>query len=399
MATPITWQSIARPDFDSVNKGLLQTAALFNSAVDGFKDPLKEANATVQQNWNQGKENNTNALLNKFAGFKTAEEAQAALDSGAVAEMLGGYGAQVDGSAIRAAQQNLVSNLQKKAIEADTYQQAQLAASERDTIGAVRARIAVGDYEGANSLMAESPLSKATQAVLSKDIFNHQQVVAEAKEKREAAASTLLTQAAQRDSWKTTAETQRAQVNVAQTNAETNEIRASNDLIKTLQAVAKAESDKDPVMGLGAFSTKEGISTLKNELKLAGAVPDQQQKFLNVISRMTSNGQYEYTNPDTKEKVKVNVPVSVLKDVFNDSTSSYGFDWPFFGSKRNFSSFEDAVASSFEKRMHDAHLRSQLELSAARDKEAEAELKSVVKAAREAKQRVESTEVVKNQLK
>ena len=372
---------------------------MFNSAVDGFKDPLKEANATVQQNWNQGKENNTNALLNKFAGFKTAEEAQAALESGAVAEMLGGYGAQVDGSAVRAAQQNLVSNLQKKAVEADTYQQAQLAAAERDSVGAVRARIAVGDYEGANSLMAESPLSKATQAVLSKDIFNHQQVVAEAKAKQEAAASTLLTQAAQRDSWKTTAETQRAQVNVAQTNAETNEIRASNDLIKTLQAVAKAESDKDPVMGLGAFSTKEGMSTLKNELKLAGAVPDQQQKFLNVISRMTSNGQYEYTNPDTKEKVKVNVPVSVLKDVFNDSTSSYGFGMPFFGSKRNFSSFEGAVASSFEKRMHDAHLRSQLELSAARDKEAEAELKSVVKAAREAKQRVESTEVVKNPLK
>ena len=78
MATPITWQSISKPDFESVNKGLLQTAALFSNAFDGFKDTLKESNATVEQNWKQGKENNTNALLNKFAGFKTAEEAQAA---------------------------------------------------------------------------------------------------------------------------------------------------------------------------------------------------------------------------------------------------------------------------------------------------------------------------------
>lgn len=173
MATPITWQSIARPDFDSVNKGLLQTAALFNSAVDGFKDPLKEANATVQQNWNQGKENNTNALLNKFAGFKTAEEAQAALESGSVAEMLGGYGAQVDGSAVRAAQQNLVSNLQKKAVEADTYQQTQLAAAERDGIGQAQTAIANGQYDDAKRIMQS--LSPKTQAVLANDAVKHQQ--------------------------------------------------------------------------------------------------------------------------------------------------------------------------------------------------------------------------------
>lgn len=192
MATPITWQSIARPDFDSVNKGLLQTAALFNSAVEGFKDPLKEANATVQQNWNQGKENNTNALLNKFAGFKTAEEAQAALDSGAIAEMLGGFGAQVNGDAVRAAQQNLVSNLQKKAIEADTYQQAQLAAAERERIGQAQALINKGNYDGLNEFLNTAGLSSPTQAILLSDAEKHKAFRDKAEQDKQKFANELL---------------------------------------------------------------------------------------------------------------------------------------------------------------------------------------------------------------
>lgn len=334
MATPITWHSIARPDFDSVNKGLLQTAALFNSAVDGFKDPLKEANATVQQNWNQGKENNTNALLNKFAGFKTAEEAQAALDSGAVAEMLGAYGAQVDGSAVRAAQQNLVSNLQKKAIEADTYQQAQLAAAERDPVGAVRARIAVGDYEGANNLMAESQLSKNTQALLSKDIFNHQQVVAEAKAKQDAAASTLLTQAAQRDAWKDTSETQRAQVVAAQTRADADLERSKEAIVKSVQTAIEKDKKEDPISGMG-YLGDEGASKLIDQHleKRFPKDPVAQNKVRSAIATNFRDNLLTYSDPTTGQKVQVPVPISAIFSKVDDASPAASFNFSFDGIK------------------------------------------------------------------
>lgn len=334
MATPITWQSIARPDFDSVNKGLLQTAALFNSAVDGFKDPLKEANATVQQNWNQGKENNTNALLNKFAGFKTAEEAQAALDSGAVAEMLGGYGAQVDGSAVRAAQQNLVSNLQKRAIEADTYQQAQLAAQERDPVGAVRAKIAVGDYVGANNLMAESPLSKNTQALLSKDIFNHQQVVAEVKAKQDAAASTLLTQAAQRDTWKATSETQRAQVVATQTRADADLEKSKAAIVKSVQTAIEKDKKEDPISGMG-YLGDEGTSKLMDQLleQRFPKDPVAQNKVRSAIATNFKDNLLTYSDPNTGQKVQVPVPISAIFSKVDDASPAANFDFSLDGIK------------------------------------------------------------------
>lgn len=339
MATPITWQSISKPDFDSVNKGLLQTAALFSNAFDGFKDTLKESNATVEQNWKQGKENNTNALLNKFAGFKTAEEAQAALESGAVAEMLGGYGAQVDGSAVRTAQQNLVSNLQKKAIEADTYQQAQLAAQERDPIGAVRARIAVGDYKGANNLMAESPLSKNTQALLSKDIFNHQQVVAEAKEKRDAAASTLLTQEAQRKHWEATSEAQRAQVNATQTRAEADLEKAKAAIVKSVQTAVEKDKKEDPISGMG-YLGDEGTSKLIDQLleQRFPKNPESQNKVRSAIAERFKDNLITYIDPNTGKKVQTPVPISgvmakvdeaLLADGVNFSVPGliYNFNW------------------------------------------------------------------------
>ena len=281
MATPITWQSIARPDFDPVNKGLLQTAALFNSAVDGFKDPLKEANATVQQNWNQGKENNTNALLNKFAGFKTAEEAQAALESGAVAEMLGGYGAQVDGSAVRAAQQNLVSNLQKKAIEADTYQQAQLAAAERDPIGQAQVLINTGNYDGLNEFLNTVGLSSPTQAILLSDAEKHKAFKDKVEQDKQKFTNELLNGESERNYRLANVVTQQDANNVQRlqilADSEREERKLEDARRKEHAALLKedkASQQKKGLYGSGSLDTAEGRASFIKSMREDLLMPD-----------------------------------------------------------------------------------------------------------------------------
>ena len=337
MATPITWQSISKPDFDSVNKGLLQSAVLFSNAFDGFKDTLKESNATVEQNWKQGKENNTNALLNKFAGFKTAEEAQAALESGAVAEMLGGYGAQVDGSAVRAAQQNLVGNLQKKAIEADVYQQAQLAVQERDPIGQAQAAIVNGRYEDAQ-LIAQS-LSPKAQAALAKDILNRKILEAEEKRKDSKTSTEANTAAAQAEYWKSTSETQRAQVVATQTRADADHARAKADIVKSIQAAIEKDKKEDPISSMG-YLGDEGASKRIDQLleERFPKNPESQNKVRSAIAQRFKDNLITYIDPDTGKKVQTPVPVSgvmakvdeaLLADGGNFSVPGllYNFNW------------------------------------------------------------------------
>lgn len=364
MATPITWQSISKPDFDSVNKGLLQTAALFSSAFDGFKDTLKESNATVEQNWKQGKENNTNALLNKFAGFKTAEEAQAALESGAVAEMLGGYGAQVDGSAIRAAQQNLVGNLQKKAIEADTYQQAQLAVQERDPIGQAQAAIVNGRYEDAQ-LIAQS-LSPKAQAALAKDILNRKILEAEEKRKDSKTSTDANTAAAQAEYWKATNETQRAQVVATQTRADADHARAKADIVKSVQAAVEKDKKEDPISSMG-YLGDEGASKLIDQLleQRFPKNPESQNKVRSAIAERFKDNLITYIDPNTGKKVQTPVPVSgvmakvdeaLLADGGNFSVPGifYNFNWVLNNRLEELSTdsaYADKVTESIRKRV------------------------------------------------
>lgn len=320
MATPITWQSIARPDFDSVNKGLLQTAALFNSAVDGFKDPLKEANATVQQNWNQGKENNTNALLNKFAGFKTAEEAQAALESGALAEMLGGYGAQVDGSVVRAAQQNLVSTLQKKAVEADTYQQAQLAAAERDGIGQAQALINKGNYDGLNEFLNTAGLSSPTQAILLSDAEKHKAFKDKAEQDKQKFANELLNGESERNYRVASIAAQQDGNNVQrlQILAENEKEERKLEEARRKEHAAQLKEDKlsqqkKGLYGSGSLDTAEGrasfIKIMKEDLLMPdNAIEDVIDQFYDKFKGGVRK--YTVTGKDGKTRIE-SLPIPV----------------------------------------------------------------------------------------
>ena len=359
MATPITWQSISKPDFESVNKGLLQTAALFSNAFDGFKDTLKESNATVEQNWKQGKENNTNALLNKFAGFKTAEEAQAALESGAVAEMLGGYGAQVDGSAVRAAQQNLVGNLQKKANEADTYQQAQLAVQERDPIGQAQVLINSGNYDGLNEFLKTAGLSSPTQAILLSDAEKHKVFKDKVEQDKQKFTNELLNGESERNYRLANVVTQQDANNVQrlQVLADTErEERKLEDARRKEHAAQlkedKASQQKKGLYGSGSLDTAEGRASFIKIMREDLLMPDNAiedvidnfyDKFRGGVRKYTIKGK------DGKTRIE-SLPIPV-----NTAVESVAANPDKLGNGSLWSRRGDTAKTSLERKLDDAN--------------------------------------------
>ena len=114
----ITWRDLTAPSFRDAGLLMGQAQQGFNSGFEQFNNVLKREQDTAEANWKQVKDNNTQAFLNSINQYRTPEEYQAALQSGALD--LSKYGAQIDQATARSALDGRLSILQgreKQAIE------------------------------------------------------------------------------------------------------------------------------------------------------------------------------------------------------------------------------------------------------------------------------------------
>lgn len=114
MANPITWQNIQTPSQGNPAQFMQLATNGIDGAFDKLQGVLKQRETTDQANWEAQKGNNTQAFLDQMAQFRTPQELQAAQASGQLEQLRQGYGAQVDRSAIRSAEQNQLGVLQKR---------------------------------------------------------------------------------------------------------------------------------------------------------------------------------------------------------------------------------------------------------------------------------------------
>ena len=127
MAQPITWRNVDAPDLRGA-AGMLNLAQHgFNSGFDQLNNVLKTEQATAENNWKIQRDNNTQAFLNSINQYRTPEEYQAALASGALDA--GKYGAQIDQAAARSALDGRLSILQDRTTKANQFTDQQ---KERD---------------------------------------------------------------------------------------------------------------------------------------------------------------------------------------------------------------------------------------------------------------------------
>lgn len=152
MRGPITWQSLAAPDLRGVALMMNQAQNSVNSGFGNLTDVLKQREATETANWNQQKTNNTNELFNKLAGYKTPEEYQAALDSGALQQEAAVYGAQVDQAAFRQALDRRMGDLQQRAVQGVTFNNTMNDSKDAPVLDQISALTSAGKHTEAKAL-------------------------------------------------------------------------------------------------------------------------------------------------------------------------------------------------------------------------------------------------------
>ena len=118
-SNPITWQNVRGPSLAEAVRPLEAAQNGFSSMFGSFEDILKQRQATETANWDQTKQNNTNALLGAVQEAKNPEEFAAR--EAALRQQLMGYGAQVDATAGRNALDGRLSTLQQRATTSQQY--------------------------------------------------------------------------------------------------------------------------------------------------------------------------------------------------------------------------------------------------------------------------------------
>lgn len=136
---PITWRNVDAPNIGDPARTLAMAQGSFNTAMEQLARPLQQIEQTNQANWQNQKVNNTNDVLNFLSGFRTVEEAQAAINGGAVDRMLAGMGSQVDQAAVRQAQRTVLPELQQRYTQGVAYDNAKATEAEKPIVGALTA--------------------------------------------------------------------------------------------------------------------------------------------------------------------------------------------------------------------------------------------------------------------
>lgn len=120
MAAPITWQNINGPSLAEASRPLDGAARAFDMGFGALRNVLDQRNQIDSQNWQQGKINNTNTILDQVAGLTTVDAARQAQADNLVGKLKANMGAQVDSGAIRGALEQRVTGLmnqEKQGIE------------------------------------------------------------------------------------------------------------------------------------------------------------------------------------------------------------------------------------------------------------------------------------------
>lgn len=149
MATPITWRNVDVNPVGEISRAMMSGQSGINAGFDSIANVLKQQQQVNDQNWNQQKTNNTNAFMNEMANYRTPEEYQAALDSGALQARLTASGAQIDQAAARQAMGAQMGILQDRLVKGQQFLDGQQKYTEKDGRDEVAALIAANQPEQA----------------------------------------------------------------------------------------------------------------------------------------------------------------------------------------------------------------------------------------------------------
>lgn len=333
MAQPITWRNVDAPDLRGAASMLHLANTSFNSGFDKLNQVLQNEQATAESNWKVQRDNNTQAFLNSINQYRTPEEYQAALTSGALDPSK--FGAQIDQAAVRSALDGRLAILQDRAVKAINYGNTMTDAKEDPIKRAATLAILSGDKEGYARIIAENPNARFLPEVAGKNRdITHQNVTWD--QEARTFDDNLKTNAVRRS-------LMGAQTN--QANAAAENYRADNSdekvALKTELAALKAQNEaaalkiKNSPLDAGTMDTYEGKKKFAEGLKALGITDSE---VIDNIHKSFSRG---YGNgvlvgkSDKGEDVRIGLPVATSLE----AVAGAGKDWMlrpnwFIGSNR-----------------------------------------------------------------
>jgi len=365
MGNVITWRNIDAPNMGDPSRTLASAGNAFRDMFSGLQTELGNFQANEEANWQQNRENNTNAFLARLAEFQTPEEAQAAMASGELRGMLEGFGAQVDQRLAADRMGSLIQNLQERVMAAQQFEQGQQAhkdwleeLGQRDVLNGLNEALLraqtpeeVANLKQAISIYQESGMlnSRGSSALMGAALARRANLVSEGREEQKHTwlanehahaermrPGELDLQKAKLEAERVQAAAARAQIEAAR-NPQARPMSIP-DTLRLAEYLSQPHRDanNNSVFGGPAWNSTEGQKTLNQILDTTGVRGRNGQAPVftqNVVNRLVQNGD---VTPDRKHlivrrgKAQITVPLTaaLLERAITEQSRQHWFREP-----------------------------------------------------------------------
>lgn len=350
----ITWRNVEGPNFrDAILAGTTAQQQM-NAGFDNFNKILEQESKTNLANWDNTKQNNTEAFYaDASAKFRTPEEFQAAQRSGLLDQMRQQYGAQIDQVGTRKFLEDRPGFLMDRVLKTNDYTDKTREFSERPDRDKVASMIAARDFAGARAELDR--LNLRDEASLYSQLGQGERTVVEQGQADRKFSSDLSTADVQR-------KTALGQLRVAQQNAGTSALQARNTGLyhaatlaqnvaqqqgNVIQGVTKqiteledkqAKLGKDSVFKGGAYKDEHAPDLVK-VAKDAGLDPGSVGIFLSQVKDTYPKGYIESADG----KGKIPITKGMLETAIIQGAGKFGWGFGGFNSVKGnqiFDSFQ-----------------------------------------------------------
>lgn len=286
---PITWQNVNGPSLEGVGNILKGAQSSFDSSFDTLGRVLKQREDAGIAQWDKGKVDNTNAILDMVSKTQTPEELQALAQSGAIDKMVASYGDQVDKASLRDVVNTQLNALRQRSTATNAYNASETARLEAPIAEAYRVAVLNKDEKTQAAIREANPGLKNWSALLTEEQKTEQgfadrdRTVAEQQRADELAPGQQANKRQQiandsmslRDQAVVLADTQKANVLLesaakARTTKDTGRVTAANNIATTLGIKVPKDASGLPditqmseaqVTRYGAAFKKAGLDT------------------------------------------------------------------------------------------------------------------------------------------
>lgn len=169
----ITWRNVNGPSLADASRPLDSAARLIDNAFSRVGTVLDDQTKMGMDNWEQTKQNNTQAFLDQIYAAQGAEGFKALQDSGELQRMIAANGAQIDRAAARSAMDGRLATLQQRDVAGINYKNTMLDETQSADVRRI-GLLTLTDPAAAQAELAAKPELRAA-VQLAQGIDNRQQ--------------------------------------------------------------------------------------------------------------------------------------------------------------------------------------------------------------------------------